>query len=455
MKGILLALVGAVVCLSGRAQHVLGLREFVNTPGLKNAAIGISVRKVSDGTVVADYRAEMSLTPASVVKLIPAWFALREKGENYRFRTTVYYTGNIENGVLSGDVIICGGGNPCLDSRYFPECSFLQPLAVKIQQAGIREVLGKIRVEEAGEPDVPGSWTWEDISNYYAALYFPFNYRDNAFTLTFRSGKPGSKAELVSIVPALPGITVNTTVTAADNNKDNAWIYGGPYSSELWVKGSIPAGRSSFRVKGAMSHPSGTFVNELKTLLKEKGIEVRESTLPDAPGKVLWTLQSPELKKIVYFTNKRSVNLFAEALGKLCGKGNWEDQVRTFLGEAGIDTTGIFLKDICGLSRTNAVPAHVFTDLLFMAAQQPMASFMASLPLAGQDGGLNGFIAGNPRLKNKLRAKTGSMSGVRGLSGYLTTQSGEQLAFTILINHYTCPVGELQQAVGKFLTGLL
>jgi len=97
----------------------------------------------------------------------------------------------------------------------------------------------------------------------------------------------------------------------------------------------------------------------------------------------------------------------------------------------------------------------VLTDLLVYIGKREHSAFLNSLPLGGVDGGLSGYCHAYPQLNKKLQAKTGSMSGVRSLSGYLTNNKGERLAFTILINHYTCTVSQLQRAVGKFLSRLM
>lgn len=438
---------------AGQPERVL--QEFLHTEGLRHASVGICVKRVADGSVVADYRSEMSLTPASVAKLLPTWLALQEKGADYRFHTSVRYSGTVRDGVLSGDLIVCGGGNPCPDSRFFPRCAFVKPLAQKLREAGIREIKGRIRVEDDRVETIPGSWPWEDISNYYAALYFPFNYRDNLFTLTFRTGQPGSRAELLSVQPALPAGKVVTDVKAAAGNRDDAWVYGSPYAADLCVKGTLPAGRKAFAIKGAMHRPARFFAVELETLLAQQGIAVRGNDVEAAGQTLFWTQESPALAEIVYYTNKRSVNLFAEALGKACSEGDWERRVGEYLRQAGIPAEGIILKDACGLSPQNAVPARVFTDLLLAVGGANRGVFVESLPVGGKDSGLNAYVTAAPLLKDKLRAKTGSMSGVRSLSGYLTTLRGEELAFTILVNHYVCPVEELQRAIGRFLAGLL
>lgn len=459
MKKILLAgfLLGISVCVPAQPQEAL--KRLVGTAGLKNAAIGVSVKQVSDGKIVAGYNPQMALAPASVVKLLSTAFAWSEKGNAYRYQTDVFYHGSLRDGVLGGDLVVAPGGDPSLESSYFKDHRLIASLVETIRQKGIRVIQGGIRVDapENGGENTPGTWVWEDISNYYGACYLPFNYRDNLYTLELKSGAAGGKVELTRVVPEVPGIGFRNEVHASVENRDNAWIYGGPYSPVRHIRGTIPQNRDCFKVKGAMPDPAACFVKELTGELERRGVKVEgEASLAGGEGKTkLLTWMSPELEDIVWHTNKSSVNLFAEALGCLAvGEAGVQEGMSALLRKAGIDAGGVTLKDACGLSPMNAVPAQVFTDLLVWADGKLGMAFVNSLPVAGIDGGLSGYYGGNTILKNNLKAKTGSFSGVRCLSGYLTNRSGNLLAFTILINHYTCPAAGLQQAVSLFLAEL-
>lgn len=433
-----------------------GVKDLLNTPGLEHAAIGISVKEVNRGTTVVDYRSEIALTPASVTKLIPTWLALQKKGKDFRYRTDVFYTGQLKEGHLEGDIVLVAVGDPTPDSRFFPEYSLMNSFFKAVQKTGIRQIAGRILIEKNfPETDIPGSWVWEDISNYYGALYGPFNYRDNTYVLEFASGRAGTPVRLKTVRPALPDIRLVNEVYASAENRDDAWIFGGPYSRVLYVKGSIPQNRASFPVKGGMHNPDLFFIREMTERLQEEGIALEDKVFPQGERKMLLSLVSPRLEEIVYCTNKSSVNLFAEALGKLVATELWPEKAVEMLEKSGVPATGTILKDACGLSPLNAAPAQVFTDLLVEAARKNDTAFIRSLPVAGTDAGLNGYCRTSPLLKKHLQAKTGSMSGVRCLSGYLTTTEGKTLAFTILINHYTCPSADLQCAVGKFLQSLM
>lgn len=452
-----LCCIGICCCFfSGLGQRTVALEQFLRTEGLKNAAIGISVCRVSDGETVVEWQPDMALTPASVAKLFPTWFALQQKGKDYRYKTPVCYSGEIEQGILSGDLVVKASGDPTLDSRYFPSSPGLNFIVKAIEQKGIKTIRGKIKVEGAQVgTSIPGSWLWEDVSNYYGARYLPFNYRDNTFILQFQTGAPGTSAKLSGVVPELTGIEIRNEVQAAAIRTDDAWIYGGPYSRVLCVKGSIPSHRTVFQVKGALHDPAAAFVHELTKALAAKGIPVEGKNVRGTAENELCILVSPRLEEIVFHTNKASVNLFAEALGYLSAGEHWPQKVPDLLTGAGITAKGIIVKDACGLSPMNAIPARIITDLLSAIAREENGAFLASLPVAGVDGGLAGYCHASPLLKRNMMAKTGSMSGVRCLAGYLTDREGEKWAFTVLINHYTCTASQLQRAVGRFLEALI
>ena len=297
---------------------------------LRHAVVGVSVKRVSDGKDVCAFHAETALRPASVAKLIPAALALKAKGPSFAYVTRVGLTGEVRDGVLRGDLLVRAGGDPALDSRYFPSAAFLQRVVDTLAALGVREIEGRVRVEETScDAAIPGSWLWEDVANYYGALCHGFNYRDNLYTLTFRSGEVGDTARLVGVEPSLPGVRFETRVTASSRNADNVWIYGGPDASVLRVRGTMPARRKAFAVKGAIHHPARVFESELTRRLAGNGIAVRNGIPENTSGaRLLLEHRSPALAEIVRFTNKRSVNLFAEALGRLVASEDWEREAK-------------------------------------------------------------------------------------------------------------------------------
>lgn len=445
----------SALCVNVSAQLVDGLQKLVGHEALRHASVGISVKRLPEGKSVCEYQSQLSLAPASLTKLFSTVFALDAVGAGYTYKTSLAYSGEIDQGVLYGNLVILPGGDPALESQYFPKSRFMERALNAIQQAGIKRVRGTVTVDlsSAAIADIPGSWLWEDIANYYGALYHPFNYRDNLYTLTLKAGLPGQAAQLVSVDPEQPGVVFNNRVVTDPGGKNDVWIYGGPAASDLLLKGRMTGKPRLYHIKGAMHHPATAFEGEFTGLLEKNNIVVEGGTYAGRLTQTLYSHTSPPLKEIVFFTNKRSVNLFAEAAGQLVHPDDFERAVKKKLELLNIDASGLILKDASGLSPFNAVPAAVFTDLLCWADRLEDQSFRESLPVGGIDGGLI-IYADHPLLGSKLRAKTGSFSGVRALSGYLTTQRGEVLAFTVVINHFSCSVKLVQEIVRDFLVSL-
>ena len=437
--------------VSALGQTRINERNLWGRDEVKHAAIGVCVKNVKTGQVVYEHNSGMALRPASVIKLLSSALALKREGDSLTYTTKVFYTGRIENGVLSGNIVIRAGGDPTLDSKYFPKACFMDSLVSKVVDLGIQRIHGNIMMETEGEPArIPGSWPWEDVANYYGALYHSFNYRDNTYTITLKSGKSGTQTKVVSVVPAVPGVKLRNEVMASAKHGNDAWIYGGPEAATLLIQGTIPANRSSFVVKGAMHHPDACFRAELEKRLKGKGIVFDKQKIQEGEHHALLTMVSPFLKDIVYYTNKNSVNLFAEALGELISPTDYAKTVKTELSDMGIDSCGITLKDASGLSPANAVPAEVFTDVLIWARRHLSDAFVLSLPRGNVDWNLR-IYSDHQVLRENVVAKTGSMFGVRALAGYLKTRQGETLAFTILVNNYVGDPVKVQECMRDLL----
>ena len=437
--------------VSALGQTRIDERNLWGRDEVKHAARGVCVKNVETGQVVYEHNPGMALRPASVIKLLSSALALKREGDSLTYTTRVFYTGRIENGALLGNIVIQAGGDPTLDSKYFPQAGFMDSLVSKVENLGIQRIHGNIIIETEGEPArIPGSWPWEDVANYYGALYHSFNYRDNTYTITLKSGKSGTQTKIVSVVPAVPGVKLRNEVMASAKHGNDAWIYGGPEAATLLIQGTIPANRSSFAVKGAMHHPDACFRAELEKRLKGKGIVLDKQKIKEGEHHALLTMVSPFLKDIVYYTNKNSVNLFAEALGKLISPTDYAKTVKAELSDMGIDSCGITLKDASGLSPANAVPAEVFTDVLIWARRYLSDAFVLSLPRGNVDWSLR-IYSDHPVLRGNVVAKTGSMSGVRALAGYLKMRQGETLAFTILVNNYVGDPVKVQECMRDLL----
>lgn len=411
------------------------IEVFVNAPNMRHAQIGFQLRDVATNKVVAEYQAQQSLTPASVTKIITTATALDMLGADFRFETRLEYDGD--------NLYIIGGGDPTLGSEFFAKKDFIAEWVDAVKKAGITKLDGTViaSAEIFDDEPIPLRWTWEDMGNYYAAGVYGLSIFDNTYRIHFQSQAAGTKPKIVTTIPKVD-YHFDNRLAAANNEKDSAYIYGIPFSDERVIRGTIPAGRKDFAVKGDIANPPQYLVDLLKKAFIKNAISV--GTTPIKNGKQATTLHrhfSPPLAEIVKLTNFRSNNLFAEHIFKYLSlqtakTGNNRDAVSVILNhwkKKGLDTSGVFLYDGSGLSPQNAFSADFLTRLLVLARKND--SFYASLPVAGREGTVASFLKSTP-LAGNARLKSGSIDGVQTYAGYIT-KGGKEYAVTILVNHFT------------------
>lgn len=436
-----------------------------NNPVYKHGSVGISVVDLSNGKPVVNRAADKSLTPASTLKLLTTATALEILGSGHQFKTEVFTRGTVENGVLRGDLVVRGGGDPTLGSRYFYSniYSFLDNWIEAIKQNGIQRINGQIIADASlfyPEP-LPSRWIWEDIGNYYGAGVYPLSCFDNYVILTFYPAKVGEKARVASVDPNIAGLSFNVQAVGSLVNKDSAYIYGGPFLYDKVVRGSIPANKLDFSIKGAIPNPPLSLMMLLKSRLENEGIEVSgEAVVSQDPletSKKITETVSPQLGEIAKVLNYESINLFAEhlfrALNPQKDNAGIVHLIKAFWKSKGIETTSCFIYDGSGLSPSNAVSPRFMTDVLtYMATRSnEKETFFSSIPKAGTDGTVRYFFNGNKNAE--VLAKSGSMDKVRCYSGYIK-KGGETFAFSIMLNKFTCSQGEVVKDIEAYLEDL-
>lgn len=430
---------------------------------LPNASIGICIKEVETGKTIVDYNADKSLRPASVIKLLTTVTALDHLGKDYNYNTDVGYTGKLSSSTLKGSICIKASGDPTWGSKYFPDINIIDSIVNKISQAGIKTITNGFIVDKSGIYEgIPGKWLWEDIGNYYGSPSYALNYKDNTYKIEFSSKEAGANTKIKSVWPRPQSLKISNTVVASEENGDNAWIFGSPLSKTRLIKGHIPENRKSFRIKGALPDPAQIFINELCAGLKKKGIKCKPKLIfkKDLEYKKLFEIKSPSLEKIVYHTNQKSINLFAESIGKkLVSESGQTIDFGTkpteffvnYWNKRGLKTNGIELYDFCGLSAFNIITPAFMTDLLvYVHKNEDVAeSLFFSLPLAGNSGTLKNFGKGT-KLHGNLYAKTGSMKSVRAYCGYIQ-RTNKLYCFTIIINNYSSKDEKLIKFIVDFL----
>ena len=446
---------------------------------------GIEITSVKDGKVLYSLNADKLFTPASNTKLFTTAAALALIGPDYKFRTTVETNGSLDKyGRLSGDVVLIGRGDPTLSGRELPynvrtardadPVKVLEQLADELARKGVKYVDGDVVADDSyfaferyGE-----GWSQDDLVWAEGAPVSALTINDNVVFVNILPGAhPGDKA-FVSLTPFADYYTIdNRLMTTPAGTGRKIYINREPGATLLTLWGTMPIDDPGANEGLAIEDPAEFASALFRHLLEVRGINVYgkqrtrhtelaslstfTSTVVASSGGgdghltspagplVLAEYHSAPLSEDIRVINKVSQNLHAEILLRLLGREKGTggtvqaglEVLRGFLNNAGISEDDYSFFDGSGLSRQNLVTPHAVVELLRYAASQSWAEeFHDSLPVAGLDGSLADRFKDLPQ-NASVYAKTGSLGGVKTLSGYAVTAKGEQVAFAILSNN--------------------
>ncbi len=436
------------------------VEKLKNDPALQSAVWGFYAYNLSDNKVEADYNGSLNLVPASVMKTVSTATALELLGPDFTFKTRFYVRGEISpEGILNGDLIIRGGGDPSFASEtYSGKCQdcVLNEIIDMLQKNGIKLIAGDILADDSYFEALmtPGGWNFSDIGNRYGASPSGLSFADNTMWFMFQSHRAGSKAEFIGVKPYVPGIQVYHDVYAGSLG-DNAYVYGAEYSNHRYLSGLITPNQKTFEVKASMPDPPFTAAYTLYSGLIENGIYVtgiaqnitqaRLRVNYDNPNMLLiGTMSSPPLSELVKIINKNSNNLYAEHIHKALsaeknkqGSNKESNQIITdFWIKKGISPEQFFVTDGSGLSRSNAISAKSVVFILnYMQGSKHKNVFRESLSIAGVDGTLRNMTK-NTKAENNVYAKSGTMNRIKAYAGYAYTRSGKLITFCIIANNF-------------------
>jgi serine-type D-Ala-D-Ala carboxypeptidase/endopeptidase (penicillin-binding protein 4) len=443
--------------------------SFPPDSSLSHASVSMCIADAEKGDIIMEYNSEISLMPASVMKVITSAAALELLGPNYIFSTRVVYTGSLNKrtGKLTGNIIIIGGGDPALGSKYFSENykDFLNSWVAEIAKLGIKKIQGRIISDDSYYDflPVPAKWLWEDEGNYYGAGAYGLSVYDNTYDIHLKTLSDSSLPVIKEIIPELCRFELSNFLVA-NGSTDDGYVFAAPYSNSGWLAGNIPANQTDFILKASISDPPLLLAKMLNEKLKDRGIKisgnptsVRSEKKPITEKFVTITeTNSPPLIDIIKVLNHESVNLFAEHLIKELGKkfknngstSSGAEVIDEFLNNSGINTNGMFIEDGSGLSPLNAINTRELVRLLVYMKNKGkyFSEYYSSLPDAGKNGTLKNYFK-DPLFDSRLKAKSGSMTRVRSFAGYFTTLSGRKMAFGIIINNYTGPSKDITSAI--------
>ncbi len=486
----------------------------LSAPDLARGFWGIEVVSNSTGQTLYAQNADKLFTPASNTKHFTTAAALALIGPDYKFRTTVETTGTLDRyGRLNGDLILVGHGDPNLSGRELPydlktqrnddPIQALEALADALVQKGVKFIDGDIIADDSyfaferyGE-----GWSQDDLIWGDGAPVSALTVNDNVvFVSILPADRAGEKA-FVSVSPFADYYRLdNRIITTPAGTGRKLSINREPGSTVLTLWGNMPLDDAGANEALAIEDPAEFAAGLFRQLLEKRGIVIYghqrtrhtelaslstfsvTTTAPSHGGSVsdrdsegrlrplktdqpltLASYESKPLLQDVRVINKVSQNLHAEILLRLLGRergnaGSIEgglDVLRGFLTQAGVASDQYVFYDGSGLSRQNLVTPHAIVQLLRYCSTQPWgADYKATLPVSGVDGSLTERLT-SARLQNRIMAKTGSLGGVKALSGYATTDSGQVVVFSILSNNFNLPSKRVTDAIDELVQAII
>jgi len=391
-------------------------------------------------------------------------------GWDFTFETSVRATAPIVDGTLRGDLLLVGSGDPSIDGRAG------QPLSAWIdalRALGLRRVDGRVIGDDDAveEPRPQLAWAWDDLGYQTGALFGALNLHENRMVVTVSPGDSPDLFATLSVEPsAVSRALRNRAITGPPGSTQMLWPEQRPGEPYLTIAGSIPVGAPSAQLTVSVGNPTSSFAAAFRGALIDGGVEVNGEAYdvddvavsPDWKySESLYTYRSPTLAVIAQPLLKESINLYGEAAlrlnaasGALPTNDAALDGLRTRLTAWGIPPEAWQIVDGSGLSRRNAVAPEVFVAVLQrMYDPSGTSPWMTGLPVAGRDGTLAARMKGTPA-ENNVRAKTGTMSNIRTLAGYVRTRDGEAMAFAIMANSFEGSGTAAIEAIDRIAVGL-
>ncbi len=466
---------------------------------------GVHVVDLATGETLYAHDAGHNFVPASNQKLLTTAAALDALGPDFRYETRLYLDGARRDSTLDGNLVVRGSGDPTIsDRRFEPDYpTDGDPLAVfrgwadSLKAFGVRAVTGHVVGDDDAFDDLllGNGWAWDDEPTPYAAQISALSFNEGRLRISAEGTAPGRRAR-VEVEPETDYVFVaNRARTVGRNDRGDSELRREPGSNTIWLESEVPAGRE-YRRTVSVHNPTRYFVHALRDVLRAEGVAVdgdpvdgddwqAQHRLDYGSMTLAATHTSPPLAELVALTNKESQNLYAEHLLRTLGsthcgvararaeEAGYRRPERVDCGSAeagllaagrlferaGMRTERMRVRDGSGMSPYNMVAPVDLTALLAAMwgheDEGVREAFVQSLAVGGGDGTLERrFRRG--RARGNVRAKTGTVTGAKNLSGYVTSAAGTPLAFSILTNLYGTTTGTVtraQDAIVELLAG--
>jgi D-alanyl-D-alanine carboxypeptidase/D-alanyl-D-alanine-endopeptidase (penicillin-binding protein 4) len=450
------------------------LDSIFNDTAFASAHWGVLVRSLESGRTTYARNAGRMFVPASNMKIVTAAGALEALGPDYRYVTRIAAAGSVREGVLHGDLIVFGGGDPTISERFHGDVrTVFRAWADSLRAHGVRRITGAVIGNDDVFDDVPlgRGWAWDDLPDSYSAEVSGLQLNEGFVTVRVAPGPERAAAVTTRPVSDEWVPVIGNVWMAHADSAPRVTVGRADTLSGVAVSGVLPAD-TTVEEEVAVRNNTRFFAAVLRQALLEAGIGVGGQSLDadDDPARgkpasstVLFNHTSPPMRDILAAFLKPSQNQIGEILLKTVGR-ELRGQGTARAGVAAIDSMAaawglprrlLAQADGSGLSRYNLVAPEFLAALLEREARSPhFAVFDQALPVAGRDGTLAARMRGTPAEAN-VRAKTGTLSGVRALSGYFTTAAGERMVFSMIVNHHTLSARDADRVAEAALMRLI
>ncbi|NQY10667.1 MAG: D-alanyl-D-alanine carboxypeptidase/D-alanyl-D-alanine-endopeptidase [Flavobacteriales bacterium] len=469
------------IIVSTNQSALASINEYLaaleKAPEMKHASWGFTLSPVNKDTVYANHEGGKSLVPASIMKAVTTSAALDILKPYYRFKTELQYHGILDSAhrTYTGNIHIKGGGDPTLGSKTFNSTrpdSVMERWYTAIKKLGIDTIKGSIigNGEDFEFDMIPNSWAWEDMQSGYCAGASGLSFKENVFTFVVNASKDTVFFKPNTDIPEFE--LVNNLKVGDKDTPPAIWISSSPYMSKCYVYGQVSSDSSKFGLECQVPDPPFLCAYSFDRFLRKKGMVILNppstkrrqrmepvkrvesfSIMNYLVPVTFYTNYSPALIDIINITNLHSNNFFAESILKQIGykisnygsNQNGFDVIKSHWVQEEININGLNQFDGSGLSRFDAVSTDFMVDMLKSTAKKKTFDmFYNSLPSAGETGTLRNMCKGT-LAEGNVHAKSGTMTRVKSYSGYVTTKSGEMLAFAIISNNHTCSASAMKK----------
>lgn len=419
-------------CIAQKATVKESVDKLLSDPNMKYAQFGFGVKNLTTGKIEIDYNTKTGLVPASTLKVMTSISAFEILGSDYKFPTKFYLCKNEKDDNLRLEIET--SGDPTFGSDNFEETKanvIFRKLESTLPSIPTKNLSISITYTPYSSQSMPDHWSFVDIGNYYGAGSYDFNWKENYHTIRLKSGnKIGDTVEVLSSFYPF----ANELTSEKVGSGDNCYVYPSLNKKKIYLRGSIPINEDDFPVKATVFNPKEYFLDNISSyfLDKSKAFALVETLDENSCNKndreLLYTHFSPKLELLINKFHEKSINLYGEALLKRIAyeKTDFGDTkkginyIKAFWDKRGIDSDALNIKDASGLSSANRITVEAQLQMLEYAQKQSWKElYMKTLPLV-----------------KGIRMKSGTISGVKGYTGYIQNKKGETLAFSILVNNH-------------------